>query len=257
MATAKPQELSVEIIDHLRTFALSGGSHAYIAQSRQHILDECEKLAKVNAIDASLLKANLFALTGDSEACEYWVRNAEKIGGSYKALPARSWFYALLGEITNAYKYIDLAIERSDSPAGIAIQLAGFGMFRKAQEVIVRSKVDLEPKMKQDIATASRLLQELNLDDEKVCSVMDVSLGFLKEKGLIWLGRLPEMQFLEKSAGGPILSLTYNLSVPFKEASELNAELVDRLVESNFDTLGLIVGLRGSAVNASKSFSLT
>lgn len=256
MASANPQELSVEIQEHLRNFALSGGSHAFVAQSKQFILDECEKLAKVNAIDASLLKANLFALTGEAESCEYWVRNAERNGGVSQATASRAWFFALLGNVTAAYKYIDVAIEHASSLTAMAIQMAGFGMFSKADELLTRSKVDIEPTVKQDIATANNYLRQLNLSDAQVCSVMDIALGFLKEKGLIWLGRLPDIHFLSPGAGGPIVSLTYNLNIPYVDAAKLNAELVDRMVASNFDSLGLLVGLRGNAVKASKSFSL-
>lgn len=256
MAPPNPQELSVEIFAHLRNFALSGGSHAFIEVSKQTILDECEKLAKVNAIEASILKANLYALVGDANNCEYWVRNAEKIGGKFRAAGMRTWFFALLGDVSESYKHVDAAIAQAPTDGLMAIQLAGFGMIRKAEEILSRTKADIEPSTRQEIAKADSYLQKLNLSDQQVCAVMDVALGFLREKGLIWLGKLPDFHFLPSSAGGPIVSLTYHLSVPYAEASALNAELVDRIVAADLDTLGLLIGLRGSEVKTPQAFSL-
>lgn len=253
MANAKPQELSVEIATHLRNFALGGGSHEFVADSKQFVLDECEKLAKVNAIDASLLKANLFALTGENELCEYWLRNAEKIGGRDQAVVTRAWCLALLGKVSEAYKYIDAAIERAHSLSHVGIQMAGYGMFRKADDLLTRTKAEIEPKLKSDIATANAFMQKLEISDQQICAVMDVALGFLKEKGLIWLGTVPDFHFLSPNAGGPMVSLTYALGVPYEDAAKLNSELVDRMIAANLDTLGLLVGLRGTAVNTQRS----
>lgn len=256
MAIAKPQELSVEILEHLRVFALSGGTHAFVSESKQTILDACDKLAKVNAIDASLLRANLYALTGEAETCEYWLRNAEKIGGRAQAAGARGWFLLLLGNVSEAYKYVENSIEQASSPGVVAIQLAACGLFRKAEALLLRTKAEIEPKLMDNITKACKFVEQLKISDEQICSVMDVTLGFLKEKGLIWLGIVPDFHFLPSSAGGPIVSLTYSVDVQYADAAKLNAELVDRLVASNLDSLGLIVGLRGSAARSARTFAV-
>ena len=247
MPAAKPQEISVEIDAQLRQMALNAGSYASVHRHLQSILSDCDKLAKVNAVNASVFKANAYALIGDREQCEYWLNNASRIGGVEVAASARLTFLILMGFISEAY---EVASQSDDSQFMAEEELNQFvscGMARKAKSILDKSKLDVTPLLRANITKSVELLDALNLADAQICSVMDVTLRYLSSKRLIWLGVMPDFRFLNNEQGGPLLSMTFQLAVTPEVAANMNAELVDLLVLADLDLLGLIVGLQGHA----------
>lgn len=122
-------------------------------------------------------------------------------------------------------------------------------------DVISRAEL-VDSTLMENITKAVRFIDHLKLSDANICRVMDVVLGFLCERGLIWLGSTPDYRFLPAESGGPLLSLTYRLDVSHEDAARLNGEMIDRLVAADLDSCGLIASLQGTTSKATQAVAL-
>jgi hypothetical protein len=250
MATPSPQTISSDIIDSLKLLALNGGKFAAVDLRKSQILAECDKLAKIDAIAASLLKAQLFALLGDRKTAEYWIRNAEMNRAVDQALNAKETVLVLLGCASEAFEIFDRAVLNMPSQALLRHAIS-FGWFRKAEALLSKlNEKEVSDDNKLLIEEGRRYLDLLGVGEPQMCRIMDIALGVLRENELIWVGSLPEFSFVPAHVGGPLLCITYRVEMTPAQASELNAVFVDRLVAANLDALGVMVGYSGIVIEA-------
>ncbi|WP_157039850.1 hypothetical protein [Aquincola tertiaricarbonis] len=87
--TPQPQTIASALNEQLTALLHEQGHYFDESDPRfAEFMDEAEKLARVDVIMASKIKALLYGLTGNRDKATYWITNARRNGGRIEALGA-------------------------------------------------------------------------------------------------------------------------------------------------------------------------
>lgn len=248
MVAPQAQTIAIDLEDRLTQLALSAGVHGNVEKLKAEILHECSKLQKVDVVRASLLKSNYYALLGDRAQSDYWLRNANANGAKDLSAPYQEANFFLMGYISDAYDCFDKAFLNRDNRLALPYihKALSCGWFRKACWIL--DQLDLKgvpAEILQLAETGQRIVEHLKVTDEQICALMNEAHGLMREKGLIWLDHLPIFRMVEQDAQ---LRITYRVSLTPEDAASLTWQLIDRLIDKNLDSLGLVVSFQGTVV---------
>ncbi|MET3371353.1 hypothetical protein ABIC89_000386 [Variovorax boronicumulans] len=253
MSTPKPQTITNEISDMVRSLALNVGTHQRAQERAQPILDECDKLQRLDVVSASLLKANVHVLTGNFEQFEYWLKNAAANGASPADIAKyRLTGYFLSGEISKSHALFEDTF-RADAGNAIPFlhQAIASGWFHTARNALNSITPNGAPEaLLNAVREGADMMDRLNLSEKTTSLILDEAHGLLVSRGLIWLGSCPEISILEADQGGPAIYMGFSVMTPPKEAAELGWELSMRLATQDLDTQGLLISYQGTVLEA-------
>ncbi|HEU4457767.1 MAG TPA: hypothetical protein VFR90_01430 [Methylibium sp.] len=199
---------------------------------------ECDKLQKVDAVNASLMKASLAGLAGDLEGLERWLTNAEQNGGGESVRGTRFAMYSDLGFVTEASKSYRETIANDDSLARLnlthGIACGSFSEMLQAADRWAKEDTKLE---EQDVlrrsAQARDALRALGVPEENVRSMMDRAGELMRARRLLWANLMPDLIASSTPAAHPFFALNYRVDVEPAEAAEMTWALAERLAEDD------------------------
>lgn len=251
MTTPKPQTIAADISRMISDMALNAGTVERARELSVQILDDLNKLQGVDVVEASLQKANVFALLHDPESVEKWLKNAEQNKAPYESvLYSRELSYFLMGYMSRA---LPLFKE--------SVRLGGGGkretLFRKALATGWFKTTDYmldnwgneiaDANLVQKCRKASQMMDEIGLTEELSARIMDHVHEMLNERNLIWLDSAPLLSVSDPS----MIHLTYRVATPPAQAAEMTWNLACRLAGADLDRRGLMVTYRGAVLKPS------
>lgn len=232
----------------IREIAEKAGSHAQAKILASSVLDECAKLQKVDVVEASLLKANIYALTGEIAEVERWIRNAEQnYAAPERVAAARELVYFLTGQISKAAPYFAGVLRtHAGDPVAVFNKCMATAWFEKAVSVIeMFPAVPWHGELVDLARRAWGAAQALKLDEGFASAVMDQVHGIMVNRGLIWLDVTPTITVLDELHGGPLIHISYRVAETPRVAAELSWELAERLAARDLENRGLLVSYHG------------
>lgn len=240
----------------IRELAKNAGSHERAKELATPILDECAKLQKVDVVEASLLKANVYALTGEAAEVERWIKNAEQNRAPKNRIAmVREICYFLTGQISKAYSYFDEATADGYPDLAASInKCMACGWFEKAVHILESTPhMVVPPAVVETAKRALELAKESDLDDKTASLVMDHVHGTMVNHGLIWLDVAPSFTLLGAQHGGPVIHISFRIAETPSVAAELSWELATALSARKLDSKGLLVSFRGTMLEDTKA----
>lgn len=247
----KLQTIGPSVAELLKEVALNGGTHARAKESSTFILSECNKLQRVDVVGASLMKAVLYTLTGDSAESTYWLENARRNGGSAaQVVPYVELTHMLAGRASQGFELFETAFEyQPQDPAAFMRKALSFCWFKKAQLVAAKAPDGaLDAELVSLANAGAAVLDVLKLPEQVIAAFMDVVHGLLFDEKLIWLDNLPRIQLLQHDQGGPLVFVRYRVATTPERAAELNWQLAERVAERELSSLGLLVTFQGAVL---------
>ena len=249
--TPKPQSIAADISEMVRSLALTAGTFEKARELSVAVLDECDKLQKVSVVQASLLKANVYALTGELDQAEKWLKNAEQNRAPAEdLLRSREIVYFLTAQISKALPLFEsiVALGVRNKP-NLLMKTLATAWFRKAMIVLdTMEPGTVDPNLARAAQVGAQMMDEIGLSEETASLIMDKAHGQLVQNKLIWLDAVPEITFLAAKHGGPAIHVAYRVEVTPEAAAEMNWELAADLAASDLDSKGLLVSYRGTVL---------
>ena len=246
MAAPIPATIAQEVRDLLAPHLASGGlMFAPDDELVVRLMDMCETLAKANAAQASLLKAEVIHLTGDLDGAGYWLRNAEKNGERHAALVVSVICHSNLGYITKAAAdFPDVVrVENGEVDNRLALGLAVGSL-----SGVVTAAGNLERAggrvTQQEVVSKAREVMQamatLDVSEGMLQRMMDEAGTLMRSRRLLWMDDAPQYLVADGS-----VALFYRLRVTPKTAAEMTWSLAEAL--SNLDLIpnGLTIGFTG------------
>jgi hypothetical protein len=233
----------------IRVLALTAGTYERAKELSVAVLDECNKLQKVSVIEASLLKANVYALTGELDEVERWLKNAERNRAPEgDVLQCREIVYFLTAQISKALPLFERTLALSGpNKSALLMRTLATAWFKKALAVVDSMEPgNVDPVLARTAQQGAQMMDEIGLSEETASLIMDTAHRHMVENKLIWLDAVPEINFLAAEHGGPAIHVAYRIEVTPEAAAEMNWVLAAELADRNLDNKGLLVSYRGT-----------
>lgn len=245
---AQAQTIHDQVQERLARILFEGG--ARVSESGfefRRMLQDADRVQKVHPVAGSLLKARLFAASGDAPGVEYWLGNAESNGGVDEALPMRYGCYLTLGRVREGH---DLMMPAFRKRGGMPVHEfiwngCAFGWFWDVETIIAECKAqNLVHKGVQAVhlaPRAARTLEQHGLDRDFMIAVMTEMFSVLDEEHALWHGHMPIISFHDE--GTPASWVMIRFEVPFDadRVADMSWRLAQRLVAKDLDHHGVIV----------------
>lgn len=250
MSAPVPETIFSEIMQLLDPPLMRGGvflssNHELITE----LMDRCERLAKVDACHASILKAQVRVLAGDLEGMRYWIRNAERIGARDAALHTLVICLANLGHVSEAAadypKLMNVATGQVNDRLHLGLATGSPAEVVSAAESLERAGgTVINAELVMSAKRAAAAMAHRGATQQQLQQMMTVAGSVLREHGLIWLN--PHPDFSTPGAFEPRdLSVSYRLRVSPNQAAEMTWELAERLASMDLMPEGITVGFIG------------
>jgi hypothetical protein len=232
----------------------SGRFVAEISPEFRALLTDAERLARVDAANASTLKARIFALAGDRARVDYWFGNARKLTPSWRIDFNHGYALANLGFFSEAASLCDQSLQVETGMLPKCVEVAVFTLNLSgaltAYEALERAGLESARHYRDFAHTAARILRDVGITQAQAQAALDVAGGLLREQQLLWLRDAPRL-FAHRSAGDRGILIEFQLAVGPTEASSLSAELIDRLVAADLDLPCVSISFIGLGPNPS------
>jgi hypothetical protein len=203
------------------------------------VKDKADILGKANAVARSLMLVRLFALAGNEEQVNYYLRNASALHADKDDLDlATVTSHVALGKYLDAYKIIQAcgAPERHLIPLFLRKRpsIGIFQLLSKFEKIAEELRMHNVPKLSDRIPKYIEIMSLWGDEEEDYVRTLEVAAQVLRSHGLHvsdnGLGvRLAKSIYSEDP---PILKLAYEVSVPPEEAIELTCEFAELLAKS-------------------------
>lgn len=242
MAATKGGELNSQINRLILdgTAYLSAGD--FVVRRFEH---EIDKLAKVDALGASLCRSSLSMLIGDWPMVQHWTANMRHLGAVVEPLGVEFIASSNLGYFTPAAA---LYPQVMDVRWGVTAHFLTHGLICGAfADVIAGNATCSEGKIELGVSqqravevamNAQALLARLGVSEQEVQAMLDVAGEVLREQKLFWLGTDPSIAVLDSDEGAGLL-YQLPIAVDAQQASELSDQVIMRMIERDLDMPGL------------------
>jgi hypothetical protein len=248
MAHPQPQELANDIVERLNAIAHKGGDRVNVGSFEfRGLMRDITRLQDINAVVASRMKAQAYAIAGDRSQALYWADNTEKLADKGFADYVRFTSLILLGYPSEASELFDSAFEnRGDTTIdNIVGKCCSFAWFERAVKVLdycVETNLVHKATGLMEVARrAEKIFQERGMSLDATNAVMDEAFGLMRDVGTLWHGRCPLITIVDDDGGDAYVSLRFPLLVDASKAAELSWQLIERLIEKNLDQTALSV----------------
>jgi len=240
MRAPEPQTIANEISAALNPLLATGGHFMAKHDPRWvALLDECDKLQKVDVLLGSALKSDLHTLAGDLEGSLYWTKNLRLNGAKGMADIAETLAYSNLGYATEAARHFPATVEISRGEINArfvqGVGAAAFSAMEAAAAALGRAGGQLDTEnmaLLERVRSAIEVLGRLRVDEAQVRAMMDIAGTVMREQRLLWIGPAPTLD-VNSRAGSERVSIRYELAVSPQAAAELNWELAERLAHAD------------------------
>lgn len=249
-----PQPLTVEedISEPLRSF-IGGVRHVgdYDFFAYRQIFRKSEEIQKVDVVRANCIQAALFSITGQFDKFEAALLNAERNNG--RVFAVHRWYMHYANHLF-AKKTFDLIDEvcanRLDQTLMHLLSAAvAVGAFRKSLSIVEdaqqRGEVLKMTNLIEVIKKSSRILDGDGISEGHALGIVDIAGSIMRDKKLVWLDSLPEVQCLEAGQGGPVVSIAYHVAVSPSEAANMTWELISRRIDAGLESSAFQVSFTG------------
>ena len=212
--------------------------------------DEIERSlqGKGNRAKAFEVRAFLAHMTGDIEFVERCMERAEINGASELALAAlRTTIYSNLGFSTKAQEAGRRAFEVARLNLAIGVlwmtSAGALNFAAKLLDQAALAKIDCSHITHYDAILKVASYTKMNVfSDAEFGKILDMAGELMREKKLFWLDLAPRISFdAEMNCAG----IRYRLDVSPEEASELNSQLTEKIVEADLVLVPLTVRFIG------------
>jgi hypothetical protein len=246
---AQPKELVDEISQRIQDIAFAGGTRLDPSDFRSaHLLRDIERLQSQDAVNASILKSEFYALAGMRGRALYWADNAGAVA-SKPGLKARArcGVLTLMGYPHEAAELFDEAVENRDGvPIHEFLRSAfSFGWFSRVVRLVAQCReqnlVHTGVQCIDVAATAAAALESRRISEAEVNDILAELHQILREANLLWQGDTPEVNVIDVGTGDVTVSMRFALAEDAKVAAELSWKLFERLVEKRLDRPGFVV----------------
>ena len=235
---------------HEEIFALATSTGAFLEPESfdiRRLLREADNLQGVNAVEGSVAKANIYALTGHIDLVDRWLSNARANGGNGTCLLASYCARFNLGFFSEAHELYPAALRTvagSIAHPGLGgVNCAAFSAVIEAYAEVERLKMsELETEafaMAAEIAKeANALLKRLGATEADVTAILDVAGEVLREAKVFFVGNLSQVTVVDRPQDAGLL---VELTVPCDAvtANVMTERVLERIVDSNLDKAGL------------------
>lgn len=236
---ASPQTVGNEI--QKRIFALLESSATFISPKSPEFVsihDDLDKLGKVDAARRSVLLIDLYALCGDREEAEYYLRNARKI----HADPVDVALAQLTMLVNLGYYVESVPVLRylSNPELGQLSQLLlnppGNGAYRLLSEMLEQGLLMKLPNITEsteNIAAVARVMDQWGDTDDDYARALEVAGTIMRERKLLHRDYIVSKAVENAPDGGSgFVKLSYSVAVDLDTAIEMTCEYADRLAAS-------------------------
>lgn len=207
-------------------------------------LAEADRLAKADALDASLLKAEIHHLTGDLETAEYWLANARRLGGGSAVDHIEAVVSVNLGFFERAARAYERTVcaEYGDLKQVFPLGLltASFKHMSAVNDKAASLGVDLTADRTLEVVMQSlSTLQKLSASEAQVQAMLDVAGEVLRKHSLLWQERLPLIRVINEADDAAFL-YQLRIGVDSQTACRLTDEVLEALIDRGMDVPGLL-----------------
>lgn len=232
---AKPATIEHEL--HARVNRILFGMTEYLSGEDfeiRSLLKDADKLANASGIASSIIKAEIYQLTGNAERVRYWIDNARKLGHAQAADRATAIYLSNLGffsEAAPAYERATSEVGQLKKLAAMGTLFASFGGMEKAAALAAQAKleVDMEPHL--TIAKNARaVLSRLGVSEAQLRTMLDAAGEVMRRHRLMWADEFPVIRTFSDDEDAALL---YQLRLPVssEEAFEMTSEAIDLMID--------------------------
>ena len=232
-------------------YSKTGWLNRIDAWELQQLQRDLERLAATDVVAADRAKISLATLTGDDEVVEARLRNLVANGAQGVARADRLRF---LSNRMRAIEALPLAEEAVKNPLPldtheVVTLMHTIGAFRSAaaciEEANRRSIVTSGTKSVALAPQIAEAMDRLGVADSQVAQALNVLGHCLSERGMIWLGRGPDI-WVSPEADSPSILIQYELQIDADGAAQVLWDLTERLAQQELLLPGIAIGLVGS-----------
>lgn len=141
MTFGRPKTIGSELITHVENLFEDQVPNRF---ELRRLKAEAEKLAHVDAYEASIIKSALAALEWEKERAGYWVRNSCSLRHDAKTHLNAAIAFRYLNDLDQGLKYVEIALTLAPQDSFIALQSAELmmlaGRISIAREILVNLK---------------------------------------------------------------------------------------------------------------------
>lgn len=214
------------------------GEHSYMSEQSQAFLelsDEIDKLGRVDACMRSLLRARLYALSGNRDEAEYFIRNAQHLNAQPGHIIATRLMVLLrLAYFTEALQAFQQLTNPDLGMVHLFVnRLPGIGAPHVFCEITERAKEMgfIVSDVSGNLA-AARVMDDWGDTDQEYARVLDIAGKILRERKLVQES-MRTLAVPDVHAGGPgYVKLSCNVHVDLDTAIEMTCDFADRLAAS-------------------------
>lgn len=219
--------------------AIWDGTHYWSTSSRNFtsIVDDLDKLGKVDAAERSLLMILLYGLAGDREQAEYYARNAGRIfadPGEIKL--CRMGVLVNLGYATEAlHEMRKFDLREHGLPRYMMACPPGNGAFHT-----INAMFDLATEMnimnlpdRASLPEVVEIMDSWGDTDDDYSAALDIAGKILREKRLFFKNNMViDPVKVPADGGAGYVRLVYRVAVDFDTSLQMTSEYIDRLARS-------------------------
>lgn len=224
------------------------------------LMDDCETLAKTDAVTASHEKAILCSTVGMFDEYERWTRNLENLNAPDAARLMRFTHYINHGFASKGLAIADAVFAKPWGRPLMMLAEGGLavGGFQKALSMIdvsIKNGMVLKGTKNIDvIRNMAKALRELNVSDEHLAAMIDVAGEMLRANRLYWMDRLPQMGSVSReSECPPYFRFEFRIGVTAEDAAAMTWDLTAALVDRGLERENVSIGFLGAYVPALES----
>lgn len=224
------------------------------------LLRETERLQSVDVVEANVLQAFLFSITGQEVKRKAALLNATRNFGEAEVF-ASEFQHAvnhLHGEDASAFLGRCLEKRGSWSFNNLAIGALASGLFRQVRDYVEVSRakgevLQVEPGLLARIRRAAEVLDAADVPDQVIRRTIDTAGIVVRRHRLLWRGDMPDLHVLDQTQGGPLVALAYHFPVTPEEASEMTWAYLELMLEHGQDTSAFQVWFVGADLTQGQS----
>ena len=198
------------------------------------LIRDAERLADVDGIAASAMRAEIYQLTGNVGKVRYWLANTRRLGASLVADRTEAITLSNLGyfsEAAAAYVRAISDIETFTVLFSLGTLVAAFRDTVHASGIAVRAGWEID--MRVDLMAARRAheaLFTLNVSEEAIRTMLDVAGEVLRRHSLIWADPKPLIRTISDEGDVAFLYQLY-VHVPAEQAYGLTEEAAELMIK--------------------------
>lgn len=239
MAAPKLATIANEVGDQLSTWLKTASSYMDGSTLEFKMLERSiDKLARVDALNASVHRAVLFHCIGDLDAALYWINNAVQLGGNANLGRLRALLLSNLGYFSRAVWELKQLTPDVQVPAATIMFLTG------AYELLVslgQENADIDTHILQQATRCSMTLTALHISEQQFGQVIDLMGEVLRDHQLFFDGEISTVHAVDG-----VLLYQLEVSVDPAAAARMTDEVVVKMVERDLDLPGLAVSFIGT-----------